>query len=131
MDEKEIERMARALGTRRVQDFDVDTSAIRVLERLKAERRRRVWWKSPVLARAAAVALVVGAAGWIATKEGVFSGKEAGFAVPYELSGLSTAQLHEVLDSLTFDAPAFEQVSVGLDDLDADQLTQLLNAMEG
>jgi hypothetical protein len=47
------------------------------------------------------------------------------------LDELSEPELSEVLDSLSWEAPASAQLATSLDDLDAAQLQELLALMEG
>jgi hypothetical protein len=94
---------------------------------VEAEARRRPWTRR--LAAAAAVVLI--AAGALVTwqVEQPASGVDVQVAT-VGLYDLSSDELTEVLDSLSWHAPASVQVA-GLDDLDAEQLDALLALMEG
>lgn len=130
MDERDLERIAAQLGSRGASRIDVDRTAWAVLARLKTERVVR-WWASPALLRiAAGVALTVGA-GLFAYRAARTPERPAAVASPVLLQSLSRDELEEVLDSLAFEAPAFEHVAVGLHDLNDDQLRELLRNMEG
>ena len=50
---------------------------------------------------------------------------------PPQLAGLNSAELTEILDSLTVEPATTVSGEVTLDDLNAEQLTQLLKLMEG
>ncbi len=52
------------------------------------------------------------------------------FAGPMALEELTAADLGEVLDSLTYEAPVSEFVAASLDDLDESQLRELLATLE-
>jgi hypothetical protein len=133
MDERELERIAAGLG-REAAGLDVEAVARGVVARLRAaeaaapevaQPRPLVRW----LAGAAAAALVV--AGSLVTFRAAPPASSPAVAVATDLYDLSSAELTEVLDSLSWSAPASARVAVGLDDLDAEQLATLLALMEG
>jgi hypothetical protein len=135
MDEKEIERVAPGLGRRAGERLDVEAVARGVVERLReAATADRVVASRPRpllrwLATAAAIALV--AAGSVVTfRAQPPSGDRAGQPAA-DLYDLSSDELAEVLDSLSWNAPVSTRFASGLEDLDAEQLQALLALMEG
>jgi anti-sigma factor RsiW len=133
IEEQQIERMARELGARAADRVDAEQTARAVLRRIKQAPRPAVWWRrAPVLQALAAAAVVVLLAGVFLV--GPFTGDGGDAPEPLaiaELQELSTDELSEVFDSLVVEAPVAEYSSVGLQDLNEQQLRELLELMEG
>ena len=138
MNEQEMERVARELGKRAAARIDVERTAAAVMARLRSPEvvRPAPWWGRPGLLRlAAAVTITVGAGllGYKAMVQSPGNGNGAELAsVPIvALQSLSQDELAEVLVALVEQAPAHEDVAVGLDDLNDEELSELLRRMEG
>jgi hypothetical protein len=133
MNEKDLERIAGGLGRAAGERIDVERTARAVISRLRTRETPRMaaWWATPGLLKiAAAVTLTIGA-GLFGYQSMNRSVTPASDSVAFgELQALSSDELEEVFDSLAVEAPA-HQVAVGLHDLDDEQLTQLLQRMEG
>lgn len=133
IDEREIEQLARRLGARAAGRIDVERTAGAVLQRVEQHRAQPVWWRRvPVLQAVAAAAVIVLVLG--ALLVGRFGGGSGDGAEPVllaELQELSTEELTEVFDSLLVDAPVYESSTLGLQDLNEEQLRELLELMEG
>ena len=135
MDETELERIASGLGRRAADRLDVEAVARGVLDRLReAGEADRVVASRPRpllrwLATAAAVALIV--AGSVVTFRATPPSGDQAARPAVDLYELSSDELAEVLDSLSWNAPVSARFAAGLDDLDAEQLEQLLALMEG
>jgi hypothetical protein len=135
MDEKAIEHIAGGLGRRAEERLDVEAVARDVMDRLhQAEDLDRVVASRPRpllrwLATAAAVALV--AAGSVVTFRATPPSGDQAARPAADLYQLSSDELAEVLDSLSWNAPVSARFAAGLDDLDAEQLEELLALMEG
>jgi hypothetical protein len=133
IDEREIEQLARRLGARAAGGIDVERTAGAVLQRVKQHRAQLVWWRRvPVLQAVAAAAVIVLVLG--ALLVGRFGGGSGDGAEPVllaELQELSTDELTEVFDSLLVEAPVYESSTLGLQDLNEEQLRELLELMEG
>ncbi len=132
MDDKTLERMASQLGDDAAARIDVEATAEAVLRRLRTEPVRTPWWRQARVLQGAAAAVVILVAGMFAINRG---GDEIDLLdadlVPVSLESLSDEELAEVADSLLFEAPVYEQMAIGLEDLDEDQLVELLELMEG
>ena len=132
MDDQQLEQLARRLGSRAVEKLDVDETAMAVIERLKSEPVRLVWWRrAPRLSMMAAAAVIVLAIG-ILTDDGGSNPSAAdlnGVPTPLELQALSDYELEEVFDSLSFEAPVSELAAASLEDLSVGQLEELLQTM--
>ena len=131
MDEQQIERVAARLGMRAANAVDVDRVSAGVLARLKRDGalgrpRPAARW----MALAAGLAIMAGAAYYTWGVGGTHAPPLSATAPP-QLAGLNSAELTEILDSLTVEPPATVSGEVTLDDLNAEQLTQLLKLMEG
>ena len=127
MNESELERIAARLGDRAAARLDVDRTAEAVVARLRTPRAVH-WWGSPALLRlAAAIALTIGG-GMFAYRT---TSRSVELAAPVLLQALSSRELEEVLDSLSFDTRPPENAAVGLPDLNDEQLRDLLRRMEG
>ena len=133
IDEREIERLARELGARAAGRIDVEQTAQAVVRRVKQHEARPVWWRRvPVLQAVASAAVIVLVAGVLLVGRFGGGGGEATEPVLLaELQELSTEELTEVFDSLMVDAPVYESSTVGLQDLNEEQLRELLELMEG
>lgn len=131
VDDQQLEQLAKRLGATAAARLDVDETARAVVERLKCEPEKVVWWRRmPMLSAVAAAAVIVLAVGILSdTREG--SGKvDSGMTqMPVELRALSFDELEEVFDSLTFEAPVSELAVVGLEDMNVGQLEELLQTM--
>jgi hypothetical protein len=132
-DERQIEHLAKRLGAEAGDRVDPERTAWGVMARLRRERKPAAWWRRripvPALAAAATVALAVGV-----TQPWEWSANGAStFELPMQvtLSDLETEELTQVLDSLEYDVPVSEFVTVGLDDLTEAELEALLETMEG
>jgi anti-sigma factor RsiW len=133
IDEREIERLARELGARAAGRIDVERTAQAVLQRVKEHRAQPVWWRRvPLLEAVASAAVIVLVAGVLLVgRFGAGNGDVGGTVALAELQELSTEELAEVFDSLLFEAPVYESSTVGLQDLNEEQLRELLELMEG
>ena len=133
IDEREIERLARGLGVRAAGRVDVEQTAQAVLQRVKRHKPEPVWWRRvPLLQAVAAAAVVVLVVGTLLL--GRFGGGTGEAAEPVllaELQELSTEELAQVFDSLLVEAPLYESSTLGLQDLNEEQLRELLALMEG
>lgn len=134
-DDRRLRDVARGLGAAAAERVDVERVAAGVVARLRDDRnaggsRERPWWRRPALLRiAAAVALLVG--GGLVARE-VLDRREPGLGATLPaLVELSTTELEEISDSLSFETPLHESVAVGLEDLTEEQLRELLRLMEG
>lgn len=134
MNDRDIERIAGRLGEHAAARINVERVAAGVVARLRSEDRRAPWWGRPGLLRmAAAVTLVAGAAAfgvnrWLDTGQAPAT---VAMTEPVTLQALSADELEEVLDSLALEGPPHELAVVGLQNLNAEQLTELLQRMEG
>ncbi len=120
MDDERLEQLASTLGHGAEGEVDLDRVARVVVGRLQEEQGRRpsrpVWSRSPLLRAAALVGVLV--AGSLAIRDvAPESIALVEFSGPVALEELSAADLGEVLDSLTYDAPVSEFVAANLDDL--------------
>ena len=132
MDDQQLEQLARRLGSRAVEKLDVDETAMAVIERLKSEPVRLVWWRrAPRLSMMAAAAVIVLAIGILADGGGSDpSATDLNVEpTPLELQALSDYELEEVFDSLSFEAPVSELAAASLEDLSVGQLEELLQTM--
>ncbi|UCG85544.1 MAG: hypothetical protein JSW71_16645 [Gemmatimonadota bacterium] len=133
IDERQIERMARQLGAGAADRIDVEQTARAVMRRVKQHAEAPVWWRRvPVLQTVASAAVIVLVAGVLLI--GRFGGGTSETAETMalaELQELSTDELAEVFDSLLVEAPVYEFSTVGLQDLNEEQLHELLELMEG
>lgn len=126
----ELSRLAQRLGEREAAGIDPAAMARRVGARLRepAPVRRPMWMRVWVpLAAAATLILAVG----IGLQP--WAGDDAAqvAAVPAEIAELEADELEAVLDSLELDVPVSELVTVGLYELTEDELSTLLETMEG
>jgi hypothetical protein len=132
MDDRELERIAERLGSRAAAALNVDLVAQRVVARLRAEppARRSI---SPArwLALAAGIVMLIAGSVFTIRNATHVPLPPLPVAVAPALDQLSEPELTEVLDSLTWEAPASAQLVTTLDDLDATQLRELLALMEG
>jgi len=135
MDEPWLERVAKVMGARAAARLDVERVAVGVVARLRADRaeatrRKRVWWRAPMVLRLAAALAVLVTAGVLVP--GVLDHRPEPAAVIAPILGdLSADELTEVFDSLSIEAPVHETVAVGFEDLNEAQLQELLRLMEG
>jgi hypothetical protein len=134
MDERELERIAGGLGRAAGERLDLAAVERGVLARLReADQTDRLAGSRPRpllrwLAAAAAVALIAG--GSFVTFR-TPRPDQAGSRSAASLYDLSSDELAEVLDSLSWASPVSTRATGGLDDLDAEQLRELLALMEG
>ncbi len=132
MDDQQLEQLARRLGSRAAERLDADETAKAVVERLKSEPVRLVWWRrAPRLSMMAAAAVIVLAIGILADNGGSNPGGADVSVVPtpLELQALSDDELAEVFDSLSFEAPVSELAVSSLEDMSVGQLEELLQTM--
>jgi hypothetical protein len=128
--------MAKEFGARAAGAINPERVAARVLERLRtqpAERRapiRRWLAAAPRALRVAATLALLLAGGLVLRRALVGPDQPLAVVVPL-LPELSEDELHEVLDSMAFEAPLPEDLAVGLTDLTESQLQELLRRMEG
>jgi hypothetical protein len=130
MDERQIERVAARLGSGAAETVDVHRLSASVLARLRdAGGARRPRPVARWLAVAAGLVIVAGATYYTFGVGDARPPTLSGVAPP-QLAGLNSAELGEILDALTVEPVSlFGQVS--LDDLNAEQLAELLQLMEG
>jgi hypothetical protein len=132
MDDRELERIAARLGGRAAAALDVERVARRVVARLRAEPpARRHMPAARWLALAAAVVLLIAGSVFTVRNQGAGTMTVLPVAVAPALDQLSEPELAEVLDSLSWEAPASTQLATTHDDLDATQLRELLALIEG
>jgi hypothetical protein len=132
MDDRELERIAERLGSRAAAELNVERVADRVVARLRSEPavKRSV----PVarwLALAAGFVVLIAGSVLVMHRRAPEQTAAQAVAVAPALDELSEPELAEVLDSLSWQAPASAQLATTLDDLDAAQLKELLTLMEG
>jgi hypothetical protein len=133
MDERQLERLARRLGSQAADNLDVERVARSVVQRLRTEPAPVVWWRRiPRLQAVAAAAVIVLTAGVVTVSQIVGDRNEIGDLPSLaELQALTTDELEEVFDSLVIDAPVFEYTDYGLHDMNEGQLQELLQRLEG
>ena len=136
MNDRDLERVAQQLGSRAANALDAERVAARVIERLRAEPLKqrapaRQWFVGMPVAFRVAAALALLVAGGLVARRVVVDGDGPFAVVAPLLPDLSADELHEVLDSLAFEAPLPEDLAVGLTDLTESQLRELLKLMEG
>ncbi len=133
MEEPQLEKLAKRLGARAAENLDVEKAAQGVLQRLRTEPPRVVWWRRmPRLQSVAAAAVIVLTAGIVTVSQIVTGSGELADPPPLaELQALTSDELEQVFDSLIVDAPVYEYTGFGLQDLNEGQLQELLNRMEG
>lgn len=127
MTEEKLASIARKLGEEAAARLDVANTARAVIERLRAEERKPHTWMPRVLQAAAVAVLAVGVG--LFTLRG--NGAEVFSNTVVELADLEYDQLVEIADSLSFDSPIEETLVVGLYDLSENELSELLQLMEG
>jgi hypothetical protein len=132
MDDGQLERIAARLGSRAAAELNVERVADRVVTRLRSEPAapRSV----PVarwLAMAAGLVVLIAGSVFVTRHRTDEAAQAQAVAVAPVLDELSEPELAEVLDSLSWQAPASAQLATTLDDLDATQLAELLTLMEG
>ena len=127
MTEEKLVGIARKLGEEAAARLDVENTARAVIERLRAQERKPHTWMPRVLQVAAVAVLAVGV--------GLFTlggnGAEAFSNTVVELTDLEYDQLVEIGDSLSVDSPIEETLGAGLYDLSENELSELLQLMEG
>ena len=132
MNETDLQRIAGRLGEQAAARLDVERTAAAVVSRLRSRPAMAWGSRSTILRLAAALALTVGAGLFAYRMTSAPTGQSAeATRTPVQLQALSSDELEEVLDSLSLEAPAHEQVAVGLNDLNDEQLKELLQKMEG
>jgi hypothetical protein len=133
MDERQLERLARRLGSQAADNLDVERVARSVVQRLRTEPAPVVWWRRiPRLQAVAAAAVIVLTAGVVTVSQIVGDRNEIGDLPSLaELQALTTDELEEVFDSLVIDTPVFEYTDYGLHDMNEGQLQELLQRLEG
>jgi hypothetical protein len=130
MERERIEQAATKLGAG-VQ-IDAEAVAERVVAELRAQPlAARIWWRRTSVLRIAAVLAVLVTGGVIMKRLATDDPAAAVVEMPVGMEAFSAAQLAEVLDSLDLMTPVADMGPVLLDDLDEEQLTALLAAMEG
>ena len=132
MDDGQLERIAARLGSRAAAELNVERLADRVITRLRSEPAvRRTVPARRWLALAAGVVVLIAGSVAVLRHRADEVGQVQAVTVAPALEALSDAELSEVLDSLSWQAPAAAQLATTLDDLDATQLAALLALMEG
>ena len=129
MEQERIEQAATKLGAG-VQ-IDVEAVAERVVAELRAQPTTRTWWRRSAVLRVAAVLAILVTGGVIMSRVTTEVPVAVVLEVPVGLEVFSAAELTEVLDSLDLMSPVADMGPALLDDLDEEQLTALLAAMEG
>ena len=143
-DDNRLNEIAQRVGERAAERLDVQATARKVVERLRAgdqgEEPRRPSWVQPVWLRiAAAIVLLAGGVFLVqrvATDE-MESGHQgvAAHIVADDLADLTTAQLQEVLTDFDqlMDSTVSPEDSAGAEyeELDAQQLQTVLRSLEG
>jgi len=133
MDDTKLRELARHLGAAPAERLDVERVAQAVVRRLQEQPNREPspWWVQPAWLRAAAVLVLMLAAGlmareWLATPH-------PSHYVAEELEDLSTDQLRDVLGNLdqTLDDGSLPESLDDLNDLTTEQLRALLRTLEG
>jgi hypothetical protein len=130
VNEKELERLAKELGTEAAARLDVEATARVVLERLRQpteEKKRRTWIRPEWLRVAAALAILLGA-GVVLQKTG---DRAPSHYVLEDLRDLSAAELTVILSNLdhTLEADSTE-APLDLERLTPAQLEALLRSLE-
>jgi len=130
MNEHELERLAKGLGKRgdAVDPERMAESVVKVLSTPLASDAGP-WWRRMRVLQAAAAVIVLAVGSTVVFGNGATD--EIWDVAPLEVELLSSDELDEVLDSLSWDTPASEVVSLGFYDLGEEELLQLLEAMEG
>lgn len=134
-DDRRLRDLARGLGAAAAERVDVERVVAGVVARLRDDRnaggsQERPWWRRPAVLRIAAAVAVLAGGGLVARE--VLDRREPGFGATLPaLVELSTTELEEISDSLSFETPLHESVTVGLADLTEEQLRELLRLMEG
>jgi len=132
MDDRQLDRIAARLGTRAAAELNVERVAERVVARLRAEPP--VARSIPVarwLALAAGIVVLIAGSVFTIRNQGHEPVPSEPVALVPALDELSEPELSEVLDSLSWQAPASSRLAATLDDLDTAQLEELLALMEG
>ncbi len=130
MNEHEIERAAVRLGDD-VQ-IDVDGVAQRVVGELQARGVTVPWWRGRATLRAAAAVVVLVTGGVLVERiTNEPTTPLADVLLPVGLDELSADGLTEMLDSLDMFTPAYQLQPASFDELDEEQLRELMTAMEG
>jgi hypothetical protein len=133
MDERRLEKLAKGLGRRAAERLDVEASAAAVLQRIRSQPVRVVWWRrAPVLQGLAAAAVVVLTAGILVSGQlNRTVERVVAMPAPVELAALSEEELAEVFDSLSVEVPVSELADAGIYDLTEGELEELLELLEG
>lgn len=128
--ERQLEEIARRLGSQAAGRFDAEATVQKVVARLRSEGRkdRPVYNLTRVLMRVAAVAVVAIGIGVMSQSGGTVAET---LSAPVELADLSGDELAEVMDSLLLDEPVSELASGSFYDLNETELAELLELMEG
>ena len=131
VDDKQLEQLAKHLGVNAAARLDVDQTARVVVERLKSEPERVVWWRRPrILSVVASAAVIFVAVGILANGRNDTTALDLEPAnAPLDLQALSFDELEEVFDTLTFEAPVSELSFASLDDMSVGQLEELPQTM--
>jgi hypothetical protein len=134
----ELRAIAQRLGVTAAERIDVEATAARVLERLRAEpeaatpRSRAV----PLWLRlAAAVAVVVMGVWFVVSRASTSGDSSAQLVLAYDLSDLSASQLQDLLgtldQTLTLAVPDSADRDAGLEELTEQQLRTVIESLEG
>ena len=129
MNEEKLIQAARQLGARAADRIDVETTARKVVERLREQPVRRTTWIHQSWVRIAAMVVVlVGGVLWFAPGHGPGARQDGAHFVADDLRDLSTDELRSLLSS--FDQILDENVvpdsTADLPELDTQQLRELL-----
>jgi hypothetical protein len=131
VNEQELERLAKQLGSEAAERLDVEATARVVLERLRqpSEEKKRITWIRPEWLRVAAALAVLLGAGVVLQKIG--DRVMPSHYVLEDLSDLSAAELTVILSNLdrTLEADSTE-APLDLERLTPAQLEALLRSLE-
>ena len=129
MDQERIEQAAAKLGAD-VQ-IDVERVARRVVAELRTQPAPQIWWRRSSVLRVAAVIVALVTGGVLMSRLATEDPATVVLDVPVGLEAFSVMALTEVLDSLDLMKPVADLGPALLDDLNEEELTALLAAMEG
>lgn len=135
LQDAKLHEAAQRLGAQAAERLDVEATARGVLERLRAEPRAEGWmWRGPVWLRVAAALLVLAGGAILARNTLQPPATPLAISSGADLSGLSPAELQELLAGMDQTLnPAVSQAD-SFDDLDGlteEQVRAVLESLEG